>query len=331
MPKPANTGTGRKHSGNRVLALSALNMAACLAAAEGQNERLVQLSCDVVRQARALRANRFLCNACGNASIGLAELGRLAEAAAFAEEGFAAALALGERLLIDRHAAGTCWIYRLAGVPQASARLLATLQAVPTPAHQQDAVWRAHGHHAVASGDMHEAARCFSTAMQLTREVHFSMHEHDSLPWLIEALILADRLDDALIELRHAAQLAAEGNRELAVHVLLLRALLAHRQRQPEAALALLEQTLAAQPAPLWRTWACADAAWLLAEAGDVVAANAWLARIDPPLITLPFVLAAQARVLHATHTGHAAGATVPAALPRAATLPSRISAPPHE
>ena len=316
-----------ERSGNRVLALSALNMAACLAAADRQYERLLQLSTDVARRARALRAHRFMCNASGNASVGLAELGRLTEAAAYAEEGFAAALAVGERSMIDRHAAGTCWIYRLAGVPLASARLLAILEAVQTPVHQREAVWRAHGHHAASIGDSREAARCFVAAVKLAREAGYVEQEQQSLPWLIEALILGDRLDDARAEIRCAGRLVAEGNQELQVHLLLLRALLAHRQEQPGVALGFLEQVLEAKPAPLWRTWACADAAWLLAEGDDVAGATAWLARIDPPLATLPVALAAQARVLQAAHTGHAPGTTAPGAL----TLPSRLPARSHE
>lgn len=311
-----------EHSGNRILALGALGMDACLAAAEGQLERMVRLSSDVVRQARALRAYRYLCDACGNASVGLAELGRLVEAADYADEGFSAALALGDRSSIDDHAANACWIYRLAGMQQASARLQTTLEAVHTPVHQQEAVWRSRGYHAAGSNDPHKAARCFSAAVELGREAGFSLQEQDILPWYIEALILADRLADAQAEVQHAAQLAAQGNRDLQVHLLLLRALLAYQQGNPDAALQFLEQAVVAQPAPLWRTWACADAAWLLAEAGNVDAANAWLARIDTPLAKLPVVLAAQARVQCATYTGHSPGKT---ALARALTLPSRL------
>lgn len=344
-----------EHSGNRMLVVGVLIMDACMAAREGQNERLVQLSCDVARQARALRAHRYLCNACGNASVGLAELGRLTEAAAYAEEGFAAALALGDRLSIDEHAASACWVYRLAGAPQASARLLAELEAVQTPVHQEEAIWRARAYHAAGSGDPHEAARCFAAAVQLAREAGYAEQEQQTLPWLIEALILADRRDDAQAEIRHAVQLAAEGNQELQVHVLLLQALLAHRQGQSGEALAFLEQAMQAQPAPLWRAWACADAAWLLAEGGDATAAAAWLAHIDGPPASLPVVLAAHARVLHAAgdtaaaykmqqrcvaaapagnayfarlegvYADHAHGTITPAPLPRMPFLSSRL------
>lgn len=309
-----------EHSGNRVVAITVLNMDACLASVEGQHERYAQLSIDGARLARALRRHRDLCDACGNASTGLAELGRLAEAATWAEEGFAAALILGDRSSIDDHAMNACIVYRLAGAPQASARLLAELATVQTPVHRPEAVWCARGHHAACSGDPHEAVRCFSAAMQVLREASFSDLEQDQLPWFIEALILADRLDDAQAEIQRAERLAAEGNQALLVHVLLLRALLAHRQGHPAAALESLEEALAAQPAPLWLAWACADAAWLLTEAGDVAAATEWLARVDPALSTLPVVIAAQARLLQATRTGAAHSTLAPVA----ATLPSR-------
>jgi DNA-binding winged helix-turn-helix (wHTH) protein/tetratricopeptide (TPR) repeat protein len=314
-----------EHSGNRILALAAISLEGCLVSREGKGERALQLSAEVARGARAMRAHRYLCDACGNASVALAEMGRLSEAAAYAEEGLAAALALGDRRSIDEHGANACWIYRLAGEPRETARLLATLDAVQTPVHRQEAVWRARGYHAACIGDAHEAARCFGIVVQLARAGDYSLQEQDSLPWFIEALILTDRTDDARAEIRHAQQLAAQGNRELQVHLLLLRALLAHRQGRPDAALEVLEQTLAAQPAPLWRAWACADAAWLLAEAGNMAAATEWLARIDTPLANLPVVLAARARVLDATHTHHAHGSVAPCAVPRASTLPSRL------
>lgn len=309
-----------EHSGDRVLAITVLNLEACLASVEGRHERYVQLSIDCARRARELRRHRDLCDACGNASTGLAELGRLAEAATWAEEGFAAAMVLGDRSSIDDQAMNACIIYRLAGAPHASARLLAELATVQTPVHRPEGIWCARGHHAAASGDMPAAVHCFSTAMQLLRETGFSDLEQDQLPWFIEALILTDRLDDAHAEIAQATPLAAEGNPALLVHLLLLRALLAQRQRQPGAALQFLDQALAAQPAPLWRTWACADAAWLLTEAGDLAAATAWLARIHRALATLPVVLTAQARLRQA----RAGSPTHDRTTPGAATLPSR-------
>ena len=298
-----------EHSGNRALDLTVLNVDACLASVEGRHEHYVQLSVDGVRRARALRRHRNLCDACGNASTGLAELGRLAEAVAYAEEGFAAALALNDQSAIEDHAANACGIYRLARASPASGRLLAELERVQSPTHRQEAVWRARGHHAAASGDAHEAARCLGAAIQLLREAGFSDLEQDQLPWLIEALILADRGDEAEAEIMHAAQLAEAGNPALQAHLLLLRAVLEHRQGRPGEAVQFLEQVLATPAAPLWRAWACADAAWLLAEAGDGSAAR-WLERIDAPLATLPVVLAAQARVLYAAGDAVAAAAT---------------------
>lgn len=288
-----------ERSGNRMLALFVLNLDACVAGEEGRVEQLVQISFEAARGARALRAHRFLCDACGNASFGLLELGRLTEAAAYAEEAFAAAMALADRGQIDAFAADAAWIYRLAGAPQASARMLATLEEVRTPVHQPGLLWRARGHHAACSGDPHAAARCYAAALHLAREVAHADHEQEVLPWFIEALILSDRLEEAQAEIRRAQPLAAEGNLALQNHLLHLQALLVHRQGRPDLALAFLDQALAERAAPLWRAWACADAAWLLAEAGDAAGAGARLAQVDEKLAGLPVVLAAQARVLY--------------------------------
>ena len=295
-----------EYSGNRVLAVFALNLDALLALEEGQLDRSVQLSIEAARSARALRAHRYLLDACCNASEGLALMGRLPEAAAYAEEGFAVAMAMGDPGVASVAASG-CMIYGLAGEPQASARLLAALEAVQTPAYQSGWVLRARGHHAVCSGDPQSAVHCFAAALQLWREAAQLDFELQVLPWFIEALILVDSLEQAEAEIRHAEQLAAGGNWELQIQVLLLRALLAHRQGRPANALEFIEQALAAQPAPLWHARACADAAWLLAESGDAAAGAAWLTRIDAPLAGLPVVLAAQARVLHAAGNADAA------------------------
>jgi DNA-binding winged helix-turn-helix (wHTH) protein/tetratricopeptide (TPR) repeat protein len=345
-----------EHSGNRILALAVLNLEACMAHGEGRHERFVQLSCEGARMARTLRAHRYLCDACGNASLGLAEMGRLGEAAAYGAEGFTVALALGDRWSIDAHAANASLISRLAGTPQVSARLLTALEEVQAPVNWLEAVWRARGFHAACSGDAAEAARCFAAALELARAAAVPEQEQDVLPWFIEALILTDRLEEAQAEISQAKRLGDQGYPALLFHLLLLQALLAHRQGRPDSALEFLEQALAEPSAPLWRAWAGADAAWLLAEAGDAAAAGARLAQIDPSLAELPVVLAAQARVLHAagdfaaayrTHqrclsargalagneyiarlneayTGHAQG-TISAVLPRVPVLPSRL------
>jgi len=345
-----------EYSGNRLLALGVLNMDACLAGEEDQVELMLQLSMDLARRARTLRAHEYLVNACGNASTALAELGRLAEAAVFAEESFAAALALGDRRMIDSGAGGACWVYYLADAPQAAARLLAELDAVRSPVYEMHSIWCARGFHAAASGDAVEAAHCFGTALQMARESGQSRLEQQLMPRLIEALVLTDRLDEARAEIEHADSLAAAGRWEMPIHLLLVQALLAHREGRPGLALELLDRVVAARPAPLWQAWACADAAWMLAEAGDA-GASVWLARIDASLATLPLVLAVRARVLHASgdvvaahathqqgmaarnagrghdyfarlsevYAGHANGSMSAAELPRAPALPSRL------
>ena len=62
-------------------------------------------------------------------------------------------------------------------------------------------------------------------------------------------------------------------------------------------------------PAPLWLAWACIDAAWLLAEAGQADAAAQPLEKLPAALAGHPNALAASARVRQAG--GDTAGARV--------------------
>lgn len=285
-------------TGNRVLDLGVRSLEACVSSAVGDYEHMVECSQEQADLARSLRIHRRLGEACGNAAQGLLALGRLAEAAAYAEEGFGAALTLGDRKMIDTHAECTSEIYCLAGNAAGTGRVMALLDAVSSPQHQADAVLCARAHHAACSRDPAGAVLLFGAALQRERESGFLHAEEHTLPYYIEALVLCDRLDEAETELQRGVQWQADLSRDLADRLLLCSAMLAHRRGRASEALDLLEKVRQTSSAPLWHLYACVDAAWLQAEAGHPVVAGASLDQIAPPLRDLATVRLARARVL---------------------------------
>lgn len=293
-------------SGDRILPVAGLNLEAIAASAGGALERAVELSLEAIRRARELRANSYLVDACDNAAWDLARLGRLAEAAGQAEEAIAAALAHGDRHHATDSAPVTCWIYGLARMPQAAARIVANLpepQTLPRPEH----VWRARGLLAMCEGRHGDAADCLQQAIARHREVHDAHSEQQTLPWLIEALALAGHSDAAEAEIAVALAPRFASSRDLQAQVSRGRAVLARMRGRRDEALALLAGLIDTDPAPLWRAWAGIDAAWLHAEAGDAAAAARCLEGLPRSLASHPLALVAQARVCHAL--GDPAGA----------------------
>lgn len=287
-----------QRSGNRRIWLRVQVFDAAIADRQGDYERTVQVTSEVIRSARALNARVTLSNACGNSALGLLQLGRMKDAMARANEGFAEALALGDRAAIDSHASNVCWMHHMVGAPRATARVIAAIDAVPGPPIHPDMVWRARGHHAAANGDAQDAAACFGRAVEIARKTNHSMLEDVILPWLIEALILSGRVDEAKTELHGGHQRAEARDKNLQVMMRLEEALLSYQLGEPALALQLLDEAVAVQPAPLWNAWASADAAWLLAEAGDASGAMARLNRLPPAFRALPLVQCTRVRVL---------------------------------
>ena len=270
-------------SGNRIFPLAVLNMRAVMASVEGDLQHAVELSTQVVRSARALRAHRYLVDACDNIAHDLAALGRLAEAVPYAEEAMATAVAMGDWGIAADVAPTLCLLHRLAGVPGASAQLLAALAHLNEIAASASA-WAARGHCAAGAGHDAEAAACFEKAAWEQREVNNTFDEHRTLPWLVEALVRCGRLADAQAELDRLSVPPYTYDAQLMAHLLHGRALLAHAQGRHEDASALLEQLLEAPAAhALWKAWACASATWLNPSSLLAQKASALLGAIEKP------------------------------------------------
>jgi DNA-binding winged helix-turn-helix (wHTH) protein len=295
-------------SGDRVLPVAGLNMEAIIASAGGDRELAVRLSMEAARRARELRANMYLADSCDTAAWDLAILGRLGEAASCAEEGFTAMQAMGDRNNVVDYAPCLCWIYRLARAPMAAERVVAVLpdpQQLPRPEH----AWRALGLLAASHGRHADAAAFLRRALDRLREVDDVNFERQTLPWLIEALILSGAHAEAEAELEIATGQRLAGSDDLRVQALHCKALLAHARGRAGEASGLLAQLINLQPEPLWLAWACIDAAWLLAEAGEAVAATRQLEQLPAALAEHPIAMAALARVRYAA--GNAADALV--------------------
>lgn len=283
-------------SGDRILPVAGLNMEAIIASAGGDRELAVRLSMEAVRRARALRAHMYLCDACDNAARDLAALGRLDEAASCAEEGFAVLLAIGDRTNLAPAASSLCWIYALARAPMAAERVVAALPELEETPRLEHA-WLSRGLLASCRGRHAEAAASLRRAIGRLREVHDVQLEQQTLPWLIDALILSGAHDEAEAELEIAAGSRLAGNPDLLAQALHGRALLAHARGHAGEAGALLTRVIDSRPAPLWLAWACIDAAWLLAEAGQADAAARHLEKLPATLAGHPIALAVSARV----------------------------------
>lgn len=283
-------------SGDRLLPVVGLNVEASAAASGGDLEQAVVLSLKAARRARESRLNSYLAGACDNTALYLAKLGRLAEAAVHSEESVAVALSVEGWANAWRSMPTLCWIYRLARAPEAARRALERLPdpvGVPCPEH----VWRARALLAAAEGRHAEAADELVRAVRRHRELEHGYDEEQTLPWLIDALVLSGRLDEAETQLEAARAPHLSGSADLKFQMLHGRALLAHARGHAGEAMACLAQLADSGAAPLWRAWACIDLAWLEIEAGRIDAASRTLARVPPVLADHPLVQAVRARL----------------------------------
>lgn len=278
-----------ERSGDRILPIAGRIFEANATAAGGNLEQAVVLLFDATRQAREVRATSFLNAACDSAAWYLAKLGRLGEAAVHAEEAVAVALSDGTATNAWRAMPALCWIYRLAGTPQAGRRAMERLPDptdLPCPEH----AWRARALLAAAEGRHGEAADDLSRAVQRQREQGHLYDEEQTLPWLVDALVRCGRLAEAQAELDAASAPRLAGLADLQVQLLHGRASLAHARGAAQAAIDCLTEVADTAAAPLWRAWARIDLAWLQARAGDADAATRTLAGVPPVLAGHPLV-----------------------------------------
>lgn len=286
-----------ERSGNRLLLLSRLALLATSARARIDYECAADLSMQAAQGAQELHVPRHMVTAAINCAVDLAMLGRWAEAAAHAEEAFAAALLLDNPSSIAQISPGACWIYRLTGTPAASQRILDAMPADDSlPPIARLWILAARGHHAAAAGDHALAAQRFARSLQLLRESGNRVNEKDTLPWLVCSLVLSGGLDEAQAVLENALRAAPANSHQLPNWLLHGRALLTHARGLKESALEQLVHLTDAPAAPLWRAWGAFDAAWLQAEAGGGADALALLRRLPPAFATQPLAYAVAAR-----------------------------------
>jgi len=283
-------------SGDRVLRVAGQIIEAIAAAGSGDTEQAAALSIAAARRAGEVHAHSYRVNACDTAAINLARLGRLTEAAAHAEESVATACAFDDIDDAWSSIPTLCWIYKLARMPEAAAHALGRMpeRADLLCPEQQ---WRAHAVLAAAQGRHSEAAEGLRRAVHRQREQQFTFDEEQTLPWLIDALVLTGCLDEAEAELAQAESLRFATSVHLRAQALHGRALLAHARGRTAEARQWLEQVVDTASAPLWRAWACIDLAWLAAEAGEVQAGARLLDKVPDALASHPLASAARRRL----------------------------------
>ena len=283
-------------SGDRIVPVSGLGLEVHAIAAGGDLEQAVVRSIEAARRARELRLHGYLVASCDNTAVFLAKLGRLAEAAVHSEESVASALAVENAADAWRSTPTLCWIYRLARTPEAARQALGRL-ADPADLANRQYAWQARGLLAAAEGRHADAAEDLLRAVRTHRQRQHGYDEGQTLPWLIDALVLSGRLAEAEAELEAAAAPHLAASVDLQHQMLHAQALLAHAQGRANQAIGLLTQLADSAAAPLWRAWACIDLAWLQAEAGLLDAAARTLDRVPSVLAEHPLVRSARARL----------------------------------
>ena len=295
-----------ERAGDRIRLMATMLIESGVCITLGEYERTVELTLAVAREARQLSLIRTVGMACNNASMGLIGLGRMDEAIAHAAEGFACGMSVPDRSLTDQLAQTTALACRLVGRPAVAGRVLAELDALPGKPYSEGIVSLGRGLYHACRGDWQQAVEGARLAFEDARSTQHTRFAAFAFPWYIEALVLNGSLDEAQAQL-DIADTAMLHTNERGVHLFLVRAALEHRRGDRRAALDGLQQALRAEPAPLWRAWACADAAWLHAEDGRFEDASRLLEGLDGPLARLPLVIAARSRVRHASGDVHGA------------------------
>jgi DNA-binding winged helix-turn-helix (wHTH) protein len=234
--------------------LTVLWVRAVMASLSGHAEQSIRWNRKLVKVARRLHANTALASVCCNLAGELLYADRLEEARECVEEATATALAIEANLSMLSNVANMhCLLHRLQDRPDAAAELLSLL---PQPAAVQEDgfIWQAHGHAAMAAGRIDDAADCFVQSAATCRRHGNRAAEVPLLPWLVEALVLSDRLPAAQAELDRAQAQAHLQDEATTANLLYPRALLARRRQQEPEAKALLARLQTAPAAlPLFR------------------------------------------------------------------------------
>ena len=282
-------------SGNRLLPIAGLNMQAIAAMAQGHLDEALALIEEAIRRCRGVCAPIYGIASADNGAWIMARLGRLEEAAMYAEDAFAAAR-IHWPTSTSLEMLSTLWWVRHLGRDKRFAAHAMNQPGLDEPGAQGPHAWRCLGLVALAQGDAAQAAEHLRLAVAAHREAQDGYLEEQALPWFIDALILAGLFDEAESELRVAGS-ARLNTTDLRMQALLAQARLARARGNSGEALERLDSALSQSPSPLSRFWACIDSAWLLSEAGDIARAEDRLASVPSSLKEHPLAWATRARV----------------------------------
>jgi DNA-binding winged helix-turn-helix (wHTH) protein/tetratricopeptide (TPR) repeat protein len=282
-------------SGNRLLPIAGLNMQAIAAMAQGDLDQALALTEEAIRQCRGLRAPCFGIDSADNGAWILSRMGRLEEAAMYAEDAYAGAKGHRPAASSLEMLSTLYWVRHLARDHRFAVHAAhrPDFESAGTDAPH---AWRCRGLVALAQGDAGLAAEHLRHAVHAHRQAGDGYLEEQALPWFIDALILAGLLDEAESELRVASS-ARLNTAELRMQALLAQARLARARGNSDAALERLDSALGKDASALSRYWACLDSAWLLAEAGEIAGAQQRLRSVPSSLKDHPLAWATRARV----------------------------------
>jgi len=289
-----------EHSGNQVHRLGWTVNAALICAKRGEVLRAMQLGRDAVALCTEHRLNSYFALTSLNLAHACFGLGLIHLATKHAEDAFAMASVLAERFRMASSADTLSLLYRECRAPQEIERVLRTLESVqaelPPPARAYALMAR--GHYAAATGRHGDAARHFASAIEFSKELRDWLTVHESIPWLVAALVQSGQFAQALSTCEQAEALpqAAE-DADLQASLLHCRALLDHAAGDAAPALRGLHAAVVAAPVGMWRTHACLDAAWLHLEAGEADAARALMRDLGTWIDEHPVAMAVEARL----------------------------------
>lgn len=300
-------------TGNQVHRLGWMLNSALLAAKSGELTRAVQLGREALRLCEEYRLNSYFALTAVNLAHASLGLGLVHDAARHAEQSFVMSHSLAERFRTASAGDTLCLIYRELRLPREVARVAAAVAEIEPvlPAAARPYRLTAAGHLAAAEGRHDDAVPCFAAALEQSRELGIWLQAHEAAPWLIRALVRAGRNDEAAAACEDAHRLPeAQDDLELLTALRHCKAMQHHALGEHERACAELQDLAVTGQPGIWQAYACLDAAWLLLERGDVVAARKVLRGQGAWLHEHPVGMAVDARLKFAAGQYEAARAT---------------------
>lgn len=289
-----------ERSGNRIDALACLTNQALIEANQGNRQRSMALSREVMDRSRELKLHRYFVDAANNLAEDCAALGLLHEAADVAEEGFAAATSIADRYHLGVVCTTLGLVYFHLRRVDASARMLVRVAEVgfgsPVSGDQADLLW-ARAYHAAASGDAALAADLLQHALDALRERGEHLADAELMPWWLLFATRAGCL--AEVGQRLADWAPSVDHFPVSGGLAYARAVWNHAGGQHAVALDGLAALVDQDHSP-WSALARMDGAWLAIESGRLDQARAWLDGLGPWRHEHPVAQAVEARWLAA-------------------------------